>query len=104
MELNIIEQSKTKLIFELIGEDHTFCNALREELWNDKDIKLATYNIKHPLISAPRFIVETTKNDPKKTLKEATKRIAKKNDEFLKTFSPTSVNRNVNPINITCCR
>ena len=87
MEMNIIEESKNNLIFELIGEDHTFSNALRDELWNDKDVKVAAYNIKHPLISAPRFILETSKNDPKKTLKEAVKRIKKRNDEFLKLFN-----------------
>lgn len=87
MELNIIEESKNKIVFELIGEDHTLSNALREELWNDKDVKSAGYNIKHPLISSPRFVLETIKNDPKKTLKEAAKRIKKRNDEFLKVFN-----------------
>jgi DNA-directed RNA polymerase subunit L len=87
MELNILEESKNKIIFEMIGEDHTFSNALREELWNDKDVKSAGYNIKHPLISSPRFILETTKNDPKKTLKDAVKRIKERNDEFLNVFN-----------------
>jgi DNA-directed RNA polymerase subunit L len=87
MEMNILEESKNKIIFELIGEDHTFCNALRDELWEDKDVVSASYNIKHPLISAPRFIVETKKNDPKKTLKDASERIRKNNDKFIKAFS-----------------
>ena len=32
MEFNVIEESKTKLVFELKGETHTFCNVLKKEL------------------------------------------------------------------------
>ncbi|PLW80565.1 DNA-directed RNA polymerase subunit L [Candidatus Woesearchaeota archaeon] len=84
MEIKILEDSKTKLVFELPGESHTFCNALREELWEDKNVDAAAYNIKHPLISAPKFLIEA--KDPKKALKEAAKRLDKKSDEFLKAF------------------
>lgn len=86
MELNIIEDKKNKLVFELVGENHTICNLLREELWNDEDVKVASYNIKHPLISEPRFILETKKDDPRKVIKDALARIKKNNDIFLKKF------------------
>ena len=84
MEIKILEESKTKLVFELPSESHTFCNALREELWEDKDVQAASYNIKHPLISVPRFFIES--KDCKKSLKEASKRLTKRNDDFLKAF------------------
>lgn len=84
MEMNILEESKGKLVIELAGENHTFCNALREELWEDKTVEVASYNIKHPLISEPRFIVEA--KDPKKSLKDAASRLLKRNEEFLKAF------------------
>ncbi|MBT3465263.1 DNA-directed RNA polymerase subunit L, partial [archaeon] len=38
MEINVIENKKKRFVFELKGEDHTLCNLLREELWNDKSI------------------------------------------------------------------
>ncbi|MBR9675493.1 DNA-directed RNA polymerase subunit L [Candidatus Woesearchaeota archaeon] len=88
MELEVREDKKSRFEFKLFGEDHTFCNALRDELWNDKEVTIAAYNIKHPLISEPIFVVETTsKKEPRKALKDALKRLDKKNEEFLKEFS-----------------
>ena len=87
MELNILEEKKNALKFELRGEDHSFCNLLKDELWNDKHVKVATYNIKHPLIGIPMFIVETDGKDPKKVLDDAGKRLSKTLDKFKKDFS-----------------
>ncbi|MGV8151396.1 MAG: RpoL/Rpb11 RNA polymerase subunit family protein [Candidatus Woesearchaeota archaeon] len=83
MEIKIVEKSKKKLIFELVGADHTFSNALKKELWNDKSIKISAYNIEHPLIGIPRFIVEADDKDPEKVLLDAVKRLQKKNEQFL---------------------
>ena len=59
MELKVIDQKKNRLVLEVSGEDHTFCNVLKKELWNDKHVKAASYNIKHPMVSHPHIIVET---------------------------------------------
>ena len=83
MEINILEDKKNRLVFELKGEGHTLCNALREELWNDKNVTVTAYNIKHPLVSVPKFIIETKAKDAKKALKDAIKRIKKKNSDLL---------------------
>ncbi len=77
MELNILEEKKNKLVFEIKGEGHTLSNALRKELWNDEHVKAAAYAIEHPLIEIPKFILETDGADPKKTLLAAAKRIQK---------------------------
>jgi len=87
MEINIVEETKNKIIVELKGETHTFCNALKKELWNDKHVKIAGYNIAHPLIGVPRIVVETDgKETPKKALMEAAKRLSTKAEKFKKTF------------------
>ena len=79
MEIKVIEKEKNKLKLEIIGEDHTFCNALRKELWNDKDVQVAGYNIEHPLVSNPVLTLETEKKDPKKVLESAIKRLKNRN-------------------------
>ena len=56
MEISILEESKGKLEIEITGEDHTLCNALRDELSNH--VENAAYNIEHPLISNPTMFVE----------------------------------------------
>jgi DNA-directed RNA polymerase subunit L len=77
MEINILEEKKDKIVFEIKGEGHTLSNAIRKELWNDEHVKGAAYAIEHPLIEIPRFVVETDGADPKKTLIAAAKRVQK---------------------------
>jgi len=86
MELHVVEKSKKKFVFELVGADHTFCNALKRELWNDKSVKVSAYNIEHPLIGIPKFIVETDDKEPEKVVTDAVKRLQKKNEQFLELF------------------
>lgn len=80
MELTVVESTKSRMVFELPGADHTFCNALKEELWEDKDVSVATYIVKHPLIPVPKFILEA--KDPKKALAAACTRLEKNYKAF----------------------
>ena len=88
MELNILEDQKTRMILEIKGETHTFCNALKKELWNDKNVKAAGYNIDHPFVGSPKLVVETsTSETPKKAILEAVKRLRKTSEGFKKEIS-----------------
>ncbi len=87
MEINILEDKPTRLVFELKGEDHTLCNALREELWNDESVTVSAYNIAHPLVGVPKFIIETKDKEPKKALKDAIARLKKRNSDIKKALS-----------------
>ena len=77
MEINVIEKSKNKLTFDLKGESHTFCNILKNELWNDKNVTVAAYRIKHPLVATPIFSIETSQKTPADALSDAIKRVKK---------------------------
>lgn len=77
MEVQIIEDKKDKLVFEIKGEAHTITNAIRKELWNDEHVKAAAYAIEHPLIEVPKVIVDTDGADPRKTVIAAIKRVQK---------------------------
>lgn len=83
MEINFIEKTKYRIMFEIKGVDHTFCNMLKNELWNNSDVKACSYRTKHPLISIPTFIVETSKNDAIKEVLDAIKKIESENKKFL---------------------
>lgn len=82
MELKIIEEKKNRLVFDLEGESHTLVGALKKELYNDDHTKVAGYNISHPLINVPRFVVETDGEDPRKVVKSAIKRLQKQFDKL----------------------
>lgn len=82
MEVNIIEEKKDKLVFELRGETNTMVNSLKKELWNDSHVKVSGYHIEHPLINIPRFVLQTDGADPKKTIKSALKRLEKQLEQL----------------------
>ncbi len=82
MELKILEQKKHRLVFELKGVDHTMCNVIKDELWNDANIENAGYNIDHPLVGVPKFVIETKAGSAKDALLNTIKRLRKSNDRF----------------------
>lgn len=84
MEFKVLEESKTKLIFELKGETHTFCSVLKKELQDIKGVEIVTYKISHPLVGVPKFHLETKGLEPRKALKEALKSLKKKAEDFEK--------------------
>ncbi len=86
MELKVLKEEKNKIEFEIIGEDHTLCNAIRDELWNEQDVEISAYNIKHPLISNPIMLVETSKGDPKKALQNSILSLKEKIKEIKSNF------------------
>jgi DNA-directed RNA polymerase subunit L len=87
MKLKILEDKKKKMVLEIKGETHTFCNALKKELWNDKHVKAAGYTISHPVIGIPKIVVETDGVEkPKKALIEAAKRLDKIASKFKSEF------------------
>ena len=87
MEIKILEEKKNRLVIEIKGEGHAFCNALKKELWNDSHVKIAAYKIEHPMIGIPTLIVETDgKESPKKALAEAAKRLGREADKFKTAF------------------
>ena len=83
MELKVLEYTKDKLRFNILGEDHTFSNILRKELWNDKNTKKAGYSLEHALIASPKFFLETDGKDPKEVMEKAVARIKKLNESLL---------------------
>ena len=87
MEVNIIEEKKNKLIFEVKGEGHTLANMISKELWNDSSVNAAGYAIDHPLVGIPQLVVETnSKKSAKKAVEDAVKRLKKQTKAFRTAF------------------
>lgn len=85
MELAVLEETKTKMVVELKGEDHTFCNLLKNELWNDDKVHVSTYVMNHPSIGVPRIHLETASGRaPRDALLDAAKRMGKNVEAFKK--------------------
>ena len=86
MDINILEESKKRMVFEIIGESHGFCNILRDALWQTKKVKAAGYNISHPLTGTPKIIIEAESGDTRSILKDALKKLDKDCTTFTKEF------------------
>lgn len=71
MELNVLESSDKRAVFELLGADHTVLLLLKNALEGNEDVVAATFAIDHPLVGHPKFIIETKKGAPKKVLLKA---------------------------------
>jgi DNA-directed RNA polymerase subunit L len=87
MEINILEESKNRILFELKGADQGFCNMLVKELWKNSAVKAAAYRVDHPLVGIPKIIVEVTQgNDVKDVIQKTVKNMEKDADKFKKEF------------------
>jgi len=83
MELVVIEETPKKLVFELKGEGQTLCNVLKSKLWTNKHIKIATYNVPHPLSGTPRMTVETDGEiKPRKAVADSIESLRKEVADF----------------------
>ncbi|KXB03374.1 hypothetical protein AKJ47_02350 [candidate division MSBL1 archaeon SCGC-AAA261G05] len=83
MELEVTKKKGTTMRVRVIGEDHTFCNALRVKLHEDDRVKTAAYNIDHPLLSHPEMHVTVEKRkSPRRALTRASKALGKDYAEF----------------------
>jgi DNA-directed RNA polymerase subunit L len=82
MKINILEDKKSRLVFEIEGMGHSYLNLLKNELWNDSHVKVATYSIKHPQVSNPKFILETNGSNPRSALTSAVGRLKKVSEKF----------------------
>ena len=82
MEIKVLEYEKNRLKFEMVGSTQTLAHLITKELWNDSDVTVSGYHLKHPQISHPTLLIETTKKDPKKVLLDALVQIKKKSGDF----------------------
>lgn len=85
MEVELLEREGTKIKVKIIGEGHSFSNALRKKLHEDERIETAAYNIEHPLLSHPVLHVKTSeRKSPKRAIIRAAKNLADDYQEFQK--------------------
>ena len=86
MEINVLENTKNRLRFEVKGEGHSFCNIIKSELWNQKNVEIAGYHIEHSLVSEPVIVAQSEKGDTKKIILDAVEDLHKKNKSLREAF------------------
>jgi len=85
MELELVKKENGSLLIKIVGENHTLCNLLREELNKDENVASASYTIEHPLTESPKFYVKTKKGkSPERALTDAADRVAEQLEDLRK--------------------
>ncbi len=79
MNIKIIRVTQDEAEIEFLDEGHTFLNVLKQSLLQDPEVEIATYDVKHPMISNPIFYIRTGSKGPLTALKDASLRLK---DEF----------------------
>ena len=83
MDAKIIRREESLLEFEVIGENHTFLNLLREALKDQEGVLFAAYRFPHPLLENPIFYLRTSDTDPIEALSKASDAITEKCDDLI---------------------
>lgn len=87
MELRVITQEKNELEIEVLGENETLLNPIKQALLADKDVEFAEYIIEHPTLSVPKVFVKTKGNTkPETVLKRTIKDLVAQFDAFEDAF------------------
>jgi len=83
MELELVKKENGSLLVKIVGENHTLCNLLREELNKDENVVSAAYTIEHPLTESPKFYVKIKKGkSPERALADAAGRIVEQLEDL----------------------
>lgn len=75
MKIKVLRRGEDFIEIEILGEGHTFCNALCNELYNDPAVTYAAYNVPHPLEDKALLFVRVSSKSPIDALIEAASRL-----------------------------
>ena len=87
MKIKVLERTSNELKIEIEGVGHSFCNVLQKALLDEDGIDMTGYHRTHPLVSNPTVYVRTKGQlKPETAIRDAVKRIRKRNKDFGKIF------------------
>lgn len=82
MEMRLVSKTDKKMEIEVIGENDTLLNLLKQRLLTDPSVETATYIMGHPYLDNPLFVIETKTGKPDAALKNAAKDLRQQFDAF----------------------
>ncbi|MBC8521197.1 MAG: DNA-directed RNA polymerase subunit L [Candidatus Syntrophoarchaeum sp.] len=90
-KVKILENKEKEVRIEIEGEDHTLLAPLTSKLLENEKVDLATYNIKHTLMSNPVLYVKMKEGDPIEAVKSAAASLASDFEEFERKYKAAVV-------------
>ena len=87
MKLTVLRATDNELEVEVVGENETLLNPIKQALLADKDVEFAEYIIEHPLLATPKVFMRTKgKTKPQAVLKRTVKSLVSEFDAFEDAF------------------
>ncbi len=86
MKINFLAKEPHYVEIEIVGEEHSLPNALREIILQEDDVEFAAYKMPHPHIANPILIVRTGSKNALAVVKSAAKALAKQSKELSSEF------------------
>ena len=95
MQLKVLSNQGNEMEIEVIGENETLLNPIKQALLADKDVEFAEYIIEHPTLSTPKIFLRTKgKAKPDAVLKRTIKNLIAEFDGFETEFAAQLKKRN----------
>lgn len=82
MELKLVNKEKDSMEIEILGENETLLEPLKQKLLEDDNVEIATFLMGHPMLESPKLIVKVKSGKPQAALKKAAKALANDFEEF----------------------
>ncbi|MEA2032910.1 MAG: DNA-directed RNA polymerase subunit L [Euryarchaeota archaeon] len=89
--LKILEKREKVVKIEIEGEDHTLLAPLSSKLLENEKVDIATYSIKHTLMSNPVLYVKMREGDPIEAVKSAAASLASEFEELTSKYKAAIV-------------
>ncbi|MFA5106526.1 MAG: DNA-directed RNA polymerase subunit L [Candidatus Micrarchaeia archaeon] len=93
MKINFLAKEAHYVEIEIVGEDHSLPNALRELILQDDDVEFAAYKMPHPQIANPVLIVRTKSKNALAIVKSAAKELSKQAKEMREEFESSHAHK-----------
>ena len=71
MEYEILKEETHELQIQFSEIDHGFLNLIKEAIWQQSGVEMASFKVEHPEVSKPLFILKTKGKDAKKVWNSA---------------------------------
>ena len=71
MEYEILKEETHELQIQFSEIDHGFLNLIKEAIWQQSGVEIASFRLEHPEVSKPLFVLKTKGKDAKKVWNSA---------------------------------
>jgi DNA-directed RNA polymerase subunit L len=84
METEVLKDEKHELQVKFSEIDHGFLNLIKEAVWQQSGVEIASFRVEHPEVGEPVFILKTKGKEAKKVWNSALELISEQLDKLNK--------------------